>query len=107
MKLRREPYLLLQKDIFSQGKNIQNIGIKKNDQYAIFQYSIFKKTLFYLCILSLILTGLVTVSAQFINEYSTYKNCQTKSGIWDKKNSTCGFLVIHGNNFEFRKVVLD
>lgn len=71
-----------------------------------FKYEVFKKT-FYLILLIIVLISLIMILLGFVNEYSTHKNCLINSGIWDKQNSICGFLIIYGNNLELRKIVTD
>lgn len=111
MKLRREPYLLSERDLLLGQKNIENTPVEQNFeqdyQNNTLKDKMFTKSIFYMFVLSLTLIGIVVVSKEFVNQYSTYKNCQTQSGIWDKENSICGFLVIYGNDFELRKVLID
>ena len=101
MKLRREPYFLPQRE------NVQSIIIKLPQKNNILEYivdesdniKIPKNNIVYtICILVLVIMTTTFVLIRPINEYSTYKECKAKSGIWDKDNSICGFIVIYGDN---------
>ena len=61
-----------------------------------------------LLILLSIYVFIVTINIiSYIAQYPTLNRCQIKSGIWDRDNSICGFLVIYGDNLELRKILLD